>query len=178
VRELLKSLWELAEGVWGVFIPSLTKTSRWRKGTRILRVYVRILRTLSPDIPDRDQEICRWWKGTQILWVYVRIVWMLSPNIWDIDSETPVLAKTLSKYYFEVVFVAQKYLYGFSWALVLSQNLQSKIPLDSTGFLYSKIKQKSTLQVNLNHRFFISFWGVVLHHIFCLFNFSTCTQAR
>jgi hypothetical protein len=44
---------ELAEGVRGVFIPSLIKTSHWRKG-------IRILRTLSPDIPDRDPEIYRW----------------------------------------------------------------------------------------------------------------------
>jgi hypothetical protein len=46
----------LTEGVWGVFIPSLTKTSRWWKSIQILRVYIRILRILFPDIPDRDLE--------------------------------------------------------------------------------------------------------------------------
>jgi hypothetical protein len=47
----------LAEGVRGVFVLSLIQTSRWRKYTRILRVYVRILWTLLPDILDRDPEI-------------------------------------------------------------------------------------------------------------------------
>jgi hypothetical protein len=46
-----------------VFIPSLTKTSRWWKGTRILRVYVRILRTFFPDIPERDPETLLLVKG-------------------------------------------------------------------------------------------------------------------
>jgi hypothetical protein len=36
---------EVNEGVWGVFIPPLTEISHWEKDTRILRVYVRILRT-------------------------------------------------------------------------------------------------------------------------------------
>jgi hypothetical protein len=35
---------EVNERVWGVFIPPLTETSRYEKDTRILRVYVRILR--------------------------------------------------------------------------------------------------------------------------------------
>jgi hypothetical protein len=47
---------ELDEGVSEVFIPSLIKTSCWRKGTRILWVYIRILRILFPDIPDRNPE--------------------------------------------------------------------------------------------------------------------------
>jgi hypothetical protein len=47
---------ELVKGVRGVFVPSLTKTSSWRKGTRILQVYVRILRRLFPDILGRDPE--------------------------------------------------------------------------------------------------------------------------
>jgi hypothetical protein len=36
----------LNEGVWGYLYPLSQKTSRWVKDTRILRVYVRILRTL------------------------------------------------------------------------------------------------------------------------------------
>jgi hypothetical protein len=124
------------------------------------------------------RRLHRWWKGTRILRVYVQILRTLFPDILDRNPQTPVLTETLSKFHFEVVFVAHKYLYGFSWAPVLSQNLQIKVPLDSTGFLYSKTKQKSTLRVNFNHHFFISFWRVVLHHLFCLFNFSTYTHAR
>jgi hypothetical protein len=37
---------ELNEGVWGYLFPLSQKTSRWVKDTRILWVYVRILRTL------------------------------------------------------------------------------------------------------------------------------------
>jgi hypothetical protein len=55
---------------------------------------------LSPDISDRDPEICRWWKVTRILRVYVRILRTLFPDIPDIDSETPILAETLSKILF------------------------------------------------------------------------------
>jgi hypothetical protein len=66
---------ERVRGGMGVFIPPLQETSRWESGTRILRtygsgdsgpnlicrpetvtrtlrVYVRILRTFCPDIPD------------------------------------------------------------------------------------------------------------------------------
>jgi hypothetical protein len=33
------------EGVWGYLYPHSQKTSCWEKGTRILRIYIRILRT-------------------------------------------------------------------------------------------------------------------------------------
>jgi hypothetical protein len=144
------------KGYGRVFIPSLTKTSLWWKGTRILRVYVRILFS---NIPDRDPETPPLDKGSQILWVYVRIfrtlfptsqaqtwrlhcwrkgtrtlrvyvqiLWTLFPDILDRVSETPVLAETLSNYHLKVVFVAHKYLYGFTWALVLTQKLDDQSP--------------------------------------------------
>jgi hypothetical protein len=68
----------------------------------------------TPDIPDRDLETPPLVKGYPDTPLYVRILWTLFSDIPDKDPKTPVLAETLSKYHFEVVFVAHKYLYGFS----------------------------------------------------------------
>jgi hypothetical protein len=87
----------LVEGVPGVFIPSLTKTSRWWKGIRILRVYVRIIRILFPDIWDGDLETPPLGKGYLDTQGICPDTPGIVPDIPDRDPETPILAEKLLK---------------------------------------------------------------------------------
>jgi hypothetical protein len=69
-------------GLWEIYGPGTV--------IRRLQVYVRILRTLCPDILDR--------------------------SLWTQQGHS-------QEYHFKVVFVAHKYLYGFSWAQLPCQHL-------------------------------------------------------
>jgi hypothetical protein len=82
VREFFFSLWDFWlkwarvvewKGYGGYLYPLSQKTSHWLKGTRILRVYVRILRTLGSG-DSKLRAIYGRRTVTRILWANVRIL--------------------------------------------------------------------------------------------------------
>jgi hypothetical protein len=93
---------EINEGVWGVFIPPPQKTSRWVKGTRILRVYVRIRRTLG----SRDSGLRETSDGYQLPQNSRRLPGYsgtLCPDIPDYEPDNPDITWNFTRRLFLVV---------------------------------------------------------------------------
>ena len=74
-------------------------------------------------------------------------------------------------------FVAHKYLFRFSWALVSSQHLWIKSLLIVRRPYTQISKIKSNSMSMLEHRLFIFFWEAIRHHLIHLYIFITCTHA-
>jgi hypothetical protein len=100
------------KGYGGYLYPLSQKTSCWWKGTRILRVYVRILRTLR----SGDSGLREFYgRGTvtRRLLVYVRILRHLCLDIPNQDPDTPGLAGDFTRRLFIVVGLILMIFVGF-----------------------------------------------------------------
>jgi hypothetical protein len=92
----------LNEGVSGVFIPLSQKTSRWVKDTRILRVYVRILRTLG----SGDSGLRETTDGEQLLGnsgCLSGYSGTLCPDIPDYEPDNPDITGNFTRRLFIVI---------------------------------------------------------------------------
>ena len=131
-----KRIW--LKGYGGVFILLTLKTSRCPRVTRRVRVFLRILRRVCPDIPGWNPDTPGSAAGslkTDLCKIFDWFLW-LTGFAW------------------------------VSWALDPSHKLQIKIPLDITAILYSNLKQIQILESIPKHRFSIPFYGNALHHLF------------
>jgi hypothetical protein len=101
------------KGVWGYLYPLSQKTSRWVKDTRILRVYVRILRTLW----SRDPGLRETTDGEQLpensgfLSGYSGT---LCPDISDYEPDNPGITGNFTSRLFIVVGLILMVFYRFS----------------------------------------------------------------
>jgi hypothetical protein len=112
----------VSEGVWGLLYPLSQKTSRWRKSTRILRVYVWILRTYLSEHSGL-REIYGRGIVTRRLRVYVRIL-RTSPSRYS--GSGPGHSGFSRRFHKKTIYSGMFYshsFYKFFWAQLPRQHL-------------------------------------------------------